>query len=164
MELAEILSWHLNHYPLLQAEDIYKLIFQGVWGPGHIISDLEQARQRLFQEIKAASLSEPAPEAIEPVDPAGLLIRVNLALLQGSLKRGELLFQALVRTTREFIPQPANFPLHLDLARKWTARHLPEQAERLTQINDPLPRHSAIYLKTYRPAYRVILARLWSHA
>jgi len=30
MELSEILNWHYRCYPLLQAEDIYKLIFQGV--------------------------------------------------------------------------------------------------------------------------------------
>ncbi len=170
MELSAILSWHLHHYPLLQAEDIYKLIFQGIWGPGHLLTDVNKARKLLFQEIKNAALPAvakngniiPTPEEIEPVDPAGLLIRVNLARFNGAEEKGELLFQALIKTTQEFVPQPGLLPVHFNLALQWTAKHLPQQAERLKHLKSIPPRHSGVYIKNYRPAYRVILSRLWS--
>lgn len=166
MKLEEILSWHLNRYPLLQAEDIYKLIYQGVFGPGHLLTDPERERTELYREVTAVAKSGVRNE-IEPVDPQGLLVRVNLACLGGSGVKTRLLFQALLKTAENFTPQPELLYPRVQQALNWCAHHLPEQMERLKRITrtpKPPPRHSAIYIKSYRPAYRVVLSRLWSRS
>ncbi len=163
MRLSEILDWHQEHYPLLQAEDIYKLIYQGVFGPGHIITDEERAKRRLMQEVAQTKFDYPVEE-IEPVDPDGVLIRVNLKPIADSGARLNRLLSALLQTGKEFLPRPDLLPERLILAQEWCGQRLPEQVERLRQlvVLAPIqPRHSDIYLKNYTPAYRVVLVRYW---
>ncbi|NPV14370.1 hypothetical protein HPY86_05510 [candidate division WOR-3 bacterium] len=163
MRLFDILNWHIRHYPLLQAEDIYKLIFQGVFGPSHLLNDQQKERENLNREVALASTFKIRVES-EPVDPDGLLIRVNLASLAGSAAKTEQLFQALIETARTFKPRPEILPSRIDTALKWCLCTLPREAPRLNLIaakpQHP-PQHSATYLQNYRPAYRVVLSRLW---
>ncbi len=51
-EFKETLIDHLNMYPLMQAEDIYKLAYQFSFGPGHFFIDTDEARERIFIEAK----------------------------------------------------------------------------------------------------------------
>ncbi|MCU0233750.1 MAG: hypothetical protein MUE90_06950, partial [Thermoanaerobaculales bacterium] len=69
---------HLRSHPLAGAEDLYKLLHQSVFGPGHAIPNREAARTYLERELAglAASLAEePACEALGGDPP---LVRVNL--------------------------------------------------------------------------------------
>ncbi|MEO0071365.1 MAG: hypothetical protein ABIK39_04705 [candidate division WOR-3 bacterium] len=183
MELKEILTWHFTRYPLLQAEDIIKLIYQGVFGPGHLVNKRESFREveeRLKNEF--ARLTPPSAvscrpesgarfgrllagsEETEPVDPDGLLVRVNLAPIANSQTHQVLLQKALKETIKTFTPNPSLFLPRIELAQEWCERYLPSQKERLKLLEENLnfpPSHSEIYLQTYRPAYRVVLFRLW---
>ncbi|MGQ9678185.1 MAG: hypothetical protein ACUVUD_02765 [bacterium] len=163
MHLFNILSWHLSRYPLLKAEDIYKLIYQGVFGPGHILADLNQEKKNFSRELLLAQDSKPSGEW-EPIDPNELLIRVNLAPLTRLGTKAEQLFQAVIDTARTFTPRPQHLPLRLNAALKWCQVNLPGEVEKLKFIaahpQHP-PRHSPTYLENYRPAYRVVLYRLW---
>jgi hypothetical protein len=163
MTLQKILDWHLHHYPLLQADDIYKLVYQGVFGPAHLITDHQAVATKIQEEITSVKLFS-APAEVEPVDPEGLLIRVNLAYLTNSWQRQKLLSLALLETCRTFPPKPELFPLRIKAAIEWCRYHLPNQLRRLKTLSDSLPvqtHHSEIYLRNYHPAYRVILSRLW---
>ncbi len=172
MTIKEILNWHLKHYPLLKAEDVYKLIYQSVFGPGHLLNQkkneplyphLEKMRQTLATELTLVRPSPQIPET-EPIDPGATIIRVNLAPIKGQTKKEKILFRALVKTCTTFQPNPKLLNRRLQLAQQWCQDHLPDQAQRLLLLRQQkklLPRHSAIYRKTYRPAYRVILASLW---
>lgn len=163
MHLFKLLHWHLVRYPLLQAEDIYKLIYQGVFGPGHILGDLNQEKKNFNRKLLLAQESEPGAEW-EPIDPNELLIRVNLAPIARLGTKTEQLFKAVIDTARTFIPRPQQLPLRLNAALKWCQVNLPMEAEKLKIIaahpQHP-PRHSTIYLEHYRPAYRVVLYQLW---
>lgn len=166
MHLIDILNWHLGHYPLLKAEDIYKLIFQGVFGPGHLLIDKKKEQENLYREV-ALAVSAKIGAEVEPVDPDGLLVRVNLASIVGSVTKTERLFQALVYTAQNFTPQPELLTSRLHTALKWCQSALPQEAKRFqTIIAQPQhpPRHSATYVENYHPAYRVVLSRLWSPA
>jgi len=163
MELSEILNWHYRCYPLLQAEDIYKLIFQGVFGPGHLGAELNELRNQLVKEI-AGLKSCFEIEIIEPVDPEGQLVRVNLLGVVNSQAAQERLLQGVIKTCQEFVPEPGLMATRLELAVDWCQKNLPSQAEkllRLSQVRPAAPVHSEIYRRVYRPAYRVIFARLW---
>lgn len=93
-----VLDWHLGRYPSLRAEDIYKLVHQSVFGPGHIIRDEASARQAL--ESECAELGRrccmQATDATEPLDPEGRLVRVNLAPLRDVADAVDRLFSVLV--------------------------------------------------------------------
>jgi len=166
MHLIDILNWHLNHYPLLKAEDIYKLIFQCVFGPGHLLVDRAKEQENLNREIALALRAKIGAE-VEPIDPDGLLVRVNLASIVGSATKTERLFQALVYTAQNFTPQPELLTSRLHTALKWCRSALPQETKRFqTIIGQPQhpPRHSVTYVKNYRPAYRVVFSWLWFSA
>ncbi len=162
MELPVILDWHFSRYPLWKAEDIYKLIYQGVFGPGHLAVEREELEQGLRAElsrVRGCFTDEP----VEPVDPEGLLVRVNLAPVAGSPEKQQALIAALMTTIREFVPRPDQLLPRLRQAREWCARHLPAEMPRLEELIQKKPEppvHSELYRRVYRPAYRLILARL----
>ncbi|MEO0025651.1 MAG: hypothetical protein ABIK54_02670 [candidate division WOR-3 bacterium] len=162
MELPAILDWHFSRYPLWKAEDIYKLIYQGVFGPGHLAVEREGVEQGLRVElsrVRGCFTDEP----VEPVDPDGLLVRVNLAPVAGSPEKQQALIAALMTTIREFVPAPERLLPRLEQAREWCAVHLPAERsrlERLIQEKPEPPVHSGLYRRVYQPAYRLILARL----
>ncbi len=164
MELSEILDWHFSHYPLLQAEDIIKLIYQGVFGPGHLHPTTAELTQALLREIEQCAKYNKNSAETEPLDPNGLLIRVNLAPIADFKEKRQLLIKALIGTIHTFTPKPELFLPRIKTAQEWAQEHLPNQAERIelykTNLKSP-PHHSQIYIQTYRPAYRVILSRFW---
>ena len=42
-----LINAHLNRYPAMTVQDVYKLVYQGVMGPEHSIPSAEIFRQRL---------------------------------------------------------------------------------------------------------------------
>ena len=75
-ELLSILQQHHIDYPAMEPQDAVKLLYQHFCGPGHLISDPEQALARLEDE-----LARTAPDADTPLyQPVGnSLFRLNLA-------------------------------------------------------------------------------------
>ena len=171
--LPAILAWHRRRYPLLRATDIYKLIHQGVYGPGHIISSAAAAHKALACEL--AELQVPSPKdrgrsqeelAVEPIDPESRLVRVNLRPLfeQGGSTDTEWLVEALVESARRVKGDPDQMKRRLAAAVRWCRKTLPRQAAGLERMaaraeesGFPAFHHSPAYARAYRPAYRVIL-------
>lgn len=172
---------------MLQARDIYKLIHQSVFGPGHIISSADCARQAVEDELallevkgqKAKVKRQKADEElIEPIDPNGVLVRVNLRPLLGEIKgqkakakrqnRGRTdtggLAEALVESARRVKGDPEQMRRRLTAAVRWCRTNLPLQAVELARIavearaaGFPALHHSPTYKRAYRPAYRVVM-------
>ena len=51
-DLSAVLKNHAARYPKLSPQDAVKLLFQSVFGPGHLISDPEAASDRLNNVLK----------------------------------------------------------------------------------------------------------------
>ncbi|MFO7650975.1 MAG: hypothetical protein R6X13_06530 [bacterium] len=175
MTLQAILDWHLERYPLLGAVDLYKLIHQGVYGPGHIIIDAASAREYLEREHAAVSdLSDPSsltpdprPLVPDPLSPDARFIRVNLRGLDSSTI--ELLLAALLESAREVPVDHATMRERLLGAIEWSRQRLPGAEKELRQLllkSEPLGfparHHSTAYRVAYRPAYRVVKPGLFS--
>jgi len=174
MTLQAILDWHLERYPLLGAADLYKLIHQGVYGPGHIITDAASAREHLEREHWAIfdvrspmsdSSDRSAPS--EPIAPDARFIRVNLRGLNSG--RIELLLAALLESAREVPVDHSTMRERLLEAIEWSRQRLPCAAGELRQLllesepaGFPARHHSAAYRDAYRPAYRVVKPGLLS--
>ncbi|HTW92534.1 MAG TPA: hypothetical protein VMH22_12610 [bacterium] len=181
---SAVLDRHRRRYPLLRAQDIYKLAHQGVFGPGHIISSAGAARRSLREEVAALQVRSPNDECrmpeprFEPLEPEGKVVRVNLRplLARGGRMRDERgrhgtggtdigwLAEALVESARRVKGDPERMRRRLAAAVRWCRGRLPRQAaalERLAAVaaesGYPALHHSRTYARAYRPAYRVIL-------
>jgi hypothetical protein len=173
--LSAVLAWHHGHYPLLRAQDIYKLIHQGVFGPGHIIAGTVAARRALEAELAAMEVKgqkakvkrqDRDEELFESIDPENRLVRVNLRPLfgQGGCTDMEWLLEAMIESARRVKGDADLMKRRLAAAVRWCRKNLPRQAAELDRIaaraeerGYPAFHHSAAYARAYRPAYRVIL-------
>jgi len=158
--MPAILAGHFRHYPLLRAPDIYKLVHQGVFGPGHMIASAAQAKRMLEKETAALEDRSPhcptgaaaaksrgrMPEsAFEPIDPKGRLVRVNLRPLlrmkaegvgtnaEGSLD-ADWLADVLVESARMVKGDPILMRRRLASAVRWCRQNLPGQASGLERM------------------------------
>lgn len=171
--LTAVLAWHRRHYPLLRAQDIYKLIHQGVFGPGHIISSAAWAKRSLEEETAALQVRSPkykgrmSESKLETVDPDGRLVRVNLRPLfgQGGSTDMAWLVGAMVESARRVKGEPELMRRRLAAAVRWCRKNVPRQAAELEgiaaraeELGYPAFHHSPAYNHAYRPAYRVVLS------
>ncbi len=174
--VADVLNRHLRRHPLLRARDIYKLVHQGVFGPGHIIASAVSARRMLKEEMAAlkvrsqkskAKSQSSGEELIEPIDPGGRLVRVNLRPLTGQrrMQDVEWLVEAMVESARRVKGESRVVKRRLAAAVRWCRGNLPAEAVELERIcaqaeaaGYPAFHHSPAYARAYRPAYRVVLS------
>ena len=163
-ELLAFVTAEMAAHPDAEIGDVYKLLYQGSFGVGHIIRSRNAAMAFLVEEIGdlGAPDSEPLLSACS-VD--GSMLRVNLrAFVRDSLD-ASLLVDAMIATVRLHRPDTATF------LREWkeigsAIEHnaLPFTRQRYREITDslcsaeyPAVHHSAAYAAAYRPAYRVLL-------
>jgi hypothetical protein len=159
---------HLESHPLAAAEDLYKLLHQAVYGPGHAIPDREAAAAYLEREL--AGLGPPLDNEprCEPLGGSPPLVRVNLRPFTAAGGDADALLDAFVATANEHPPDPATMTTVLDLAARWLpcagrgalAPELRALAAEMTAEGYPAIHHSDIYRDAYHPAYRVIAAEL----
>lgn len=168
MTLPEILEWHWRRYPLLVAPDIYKLLHQGVFGPGHIVTSAGQARAFLAEEVASLSIEQLDDTSdTEPLDPEGTFIRVNLVPLAGGVDIIDRLAAALVESSY-YKGSDAVMKARLGQAAQWFLSVMPHLGTELVELaaaaearGFPAAHHSGLYQQAYRPAYRVVLRSLW---
>ncbi len=169
--LVSVLDWHLARYPALEAADIYKLVHQSVFGPGHIVRDLDSCRRRLAQEMVSLSTAAGIEPEEEPLDPQGFMGRISLRRLLGRPGAVERLTRVLVQTAATVHGRPEQMRGRLAETAAWCRDRLPEQADALAatvteagSCGFPARHHSARYVELYRPAYRVVRLDLWYQA
>ncbi len=68
---------HYSRYPLLQVEDLYKLVHQGALGSEHAIQNITAARNWLAREIDDLPESSVEPIADE-ISPENHIVRIHL--------------------------------------------------------------------------------------
>ncbi len=166
--LVALIHAQTARYPASEMVDIYKLLHQATFGPGHAIASKKAAREWLEQEAEQAGapLGEPLVESIHP---DGHIVRVHLRpyLAQG----GQLkwLLDAFVRSAEAVSGD------HALMAARWRA------FAELCQSDGPLAgefpvremglfgaaraaerwpavQHSPAFCKAYHPRYRVLVA------
>jgi hypothetical protein len=159
---------HLESHPLAAAEDLYKLLHQAVYGPGHAIPDRQAAAAWLEREL--AGLGPPPDDEprCEPLGGSPALVRVNLRPFAAAGDDAEALLDAFVATANEHPPDNSTMTAVLDLAARWLpcagrgalAPELRALAAKMAADGYPAIHHSDIYREAYHPAYRVIAADL----
>ena len=149
----DILKFHLNKYPLMQAEDIYKLAYQFYFGPAHFINDKEKAYAYLLKEAEETNNKD-----IELID-VGEYVRVSLINNEKYLLE---LFNAFVEFAKKSDKSIDDFIKLLDTC----GEHLINNEvlyhdflsllQKMEELNYPAISHSQIYKDNYHPHYRLI--------
>ncbi|MBS7631845.1 hypothetical protein KEJ47_09835 [Candidatus Bathyarchaeota archaeon] len=163
--IKRLIQSHVQRRPLMRAVDVYKLLYQGVFGVGHILG--EDAFERLKAEALRLNLNDYSDEPLlEDVSVDGSIVRVNLrpyiskglpieslysAMVKSSAQGNAKEFRLLWNAFRELVDSKK---LEFDLAEI-------ADLDELTKFEDiPPVRHSNIYREAYKPSYRVVERRL----
>jgi hypothetical protein len=160
-KVEELVSPHKGTRPEMRVRDVYKLLYQGVFGVGHIMGS--GAWDYLQREVSWIDLRDQASDPIlESVSLDGSVVRVNL---RPFIREGYTLNQLMVAMRNsEIIGNPADFVEILDNFAKlvWSGRFDFEHNEvkEITNAldkNAPQPQHHTHqYREAYHPAYRVV--------
>jgi hypothetical protein len=161
-KVESLLRAHLLRYPLMQPEDVYKLLFQAVMGPVHALADPVSARLWLLSEMKA-SATGPKEPLIDPISCGGPMARVHLRPWLLADLDPDLLFDAFAKTPLSYHGSIRRLETACQEAAAWLRRRQAPIAEAfdlliptLREPGFPALRHSQGYRAAYRPAYRVV--------
>jgi hypothetical protein len=162
--VAEFVGEHKAARPEMRARDVYKLLYQGIFGVGHIMGP--GAWEFLLSETNSINTNEQLSDPLlESVSIEGSIVRVNL---RPFIREGYPL-NKLMEAMREsdLAGSPTAFietwDAFADLV--WSGQLLFEHNE-IDAINNVLDRakpqpmhHTQQYRDAYHPAYRVVRRR-----
>jgi hypothetical protein len=159
---------HLERHPLATAVDLYKFIHQGVFGPGHMVSDRSAAAAYLSRELAGLGPAEGTEPLCEELGGEPPFVRVHLRPWLESGHELEQLLEAFVDSASRIEGNPAEMARAIDSAVAWLdqqgrvelAAGLRELASEHQADGFPALRHSDQYREAYHPAYRVVLREL----
>jgi hypothetical protein len=156
-----LIAYHVQHYPKLEVQDVYKLLYQGEFGIGHLLGDGSHARDYLREEIAGLDTVSIVEDLLEPVSSDGGMVRVNLRPFKKLQHAQELLVQAMLETAarthgdtarfldtwRTFVEFATHSTFNQQEVRAWDAR--------IRGGDLRVTHHSDVYESAYHPAYRV---------
>ena len=161
-ETKKLLINHYRAYLKLQAEDIFKYLFQSSFGCEHLVSSEEAALAYIKREYE--SLTEHPSTLTDKLD--GAYTRVHLSALSGGLTPetlaklfclsakkepdGKILLEEKIEVARELI---SDGTLPLD------AQDFDKKLASWRAMDYPAVHHSDAFRSEYHPAYRVIADR-----
>ena len=165
----EVVAIHLERYPAMEIQDLYKLALQAAMGSEHAVPDRRAAAQWLEREMSSLQDSPPEPFS-EPLSPDGRLVRVNLRSFREQGGEMSRLLEAFVTTASRFAGSEMRLRDYWgDIGSMAEADEIPfdiiQVHELWTDLKSwgfPAVHHSASYREHYRPAYRVVLLELLS--
>ena len=168
--LTYLIDGHLARHPAMEPRDVYKLLYQGVLGPEHLVASPEDfaARLRTEYEVAPSCAAEPL---WEPVRPDGALVRLNLRPFKSRGGDMEQLISACLRTAEQAWGTPeelrAVWATFVELCRveRWEVFPLPEVlafSAWLKEHGYPPVHHSTGYRKASTPAYRLVCSKFLS--
>jgi len=166
--LCPILLDHFRRYPEMQVTDLYKLLHQAALGSEHAVRDERTARDWLEREMKEMGEGPDEP-LLDPISPDGKIVRIHLRPYLKMGKDPETLLRAFIHTANEWhgslenLMEYGTVAWQLSEAEQW--RISPKEIKLffagIESQGFPAARHSEIYGRLYRPAYRVIANFSW---
>ena len=160
-----MLAVHYQVHTALAPQDVYKLIYQAVFGPEHSIDNLRTAMERLYLEVLHLPDTPATGPLCEPLSP--LLCRINLQpfVQQGGSVR--TLWQGLRQTVRAYQPGTLvdldrlwKFFLASTWAQSYEVACLEQFWQQMATANFAPVHHSRQYTEANAPHYRVVLRAL----
>ena len=165
--MEQILRRHARKYPMMQPTDAVKLIYQNVFGGGHLIRDPEGCINILQREYENTPQDPYAP-LLESIGNG--LVRVMLNAIDVNDYSIRQLGEDFIRSSEEHKGNLNGFLIKLEILRKVTAsgafgftpEELEAYLEAYKEAGYPMVSHSEQYRRSYNPAYRIVLASIFS--
>ena len=162
-KLIELIRDHQQTKKNFKIQDAYKLIYQSVYGIGHILGKPEMAQKYLILEFESIDANDDE-QLIENISLSGELIRLNLRPYKFHSGNISLLFQAMLRSaattsgSREILlAWWDQFKLAVfENALNFGKEDLKIFDHQLKLNNYPAMHHSPAYRESNHPAYRVL--------
>ena len=164
--MEQLLLTHFQRYPLMEPTDAVKLLYQSVFGGGHLIPDPAIALARLEKELAETPVM-PGQPLIESIGCG--MVRLYLSSPDARRLSPAVINRAFCTSAAHRYRVPGaseRFQTALDTLTVVTARgNAPFSAEALAAYLEqyrasgcPAVSHSARYHDAYHPAYRVMEA------
>jgi len=158
----DLIKEHIERYPAMQPADVYKLVYQGTFGPAHLGADSLLILNYLQNEIAGIEADSHASPS-EPVCPSGKYIRINLQYYKAINGDSQKLIWAILRSSTSTTDS-------ISIKKRWEwveemadDGELPFEpgafqafSDSIKSLHYPVIHHSKEYLQIYQPAYRVI--------
>jgi hypothetical protein len=164
--MLAIIQEHLRRRPGMQPRDVYKLLYQGIRGPEHLITSPDAFQKYLAAEWESLDLSI-SDQLWESIRPDDSLLRLNLRPYKAQGGLFDELVTACLETGRRLWGTQA------ELQQAWKGfsgmcRKNPLPGLALEEVETfnawleangfPAVHHSDRYRSLYRPAYRLVAA------
>ena len=165
MTNRDLLLAHAARYPLMEAADYAKLLYQNAFAGGHLIASPEKALEWLRREMDALPEGALSP-LVEPI--GGGLCRLYLAPARRMGLRPETVCGLFIETSVCFEKNAARFEENMnELEAMCREGALNADADEVAALRRacreqgyPPFSHSPRYREAYAPAYRLVSGRL----
>jgi hypothetical protein len=162
-QLYQLILWHLDRHQNLGIQDVYKLLYQGVFGAEHLVTDIGSARTALIEEWQRVP-ADANEILIEPVSMDAQIVRINIRRCQAEGLTVNDLWTAFYTSLSDVTAEANDFEKmwnsFCDLCRLKTSSFDVDDAINFGQRakNDgwPARHHTAAYRRANYPAYRVV--------
>jgi hypothetical protein len=165
--VAALINTHVQRYPEIDTLDIYKLLHQAVFGPGHAITGEKahkSAREWLERESELLKPATVEP-LIESIHPDGAVVRVHLRPYLAARGKLNKLLEGFLESSRLVVGDPATMAawwaifqemVNGPLSQRFNARTVFLEGQTRARENWPASHHSPRFDRAYQPAYRVL--------
>lgn len=161
-----LIETHLRRYSEAEIPDVYKLLHQGAFGPGHLITSKRNAREWLEHEAGLVMPDRMLP-MVEQIHPEGAMVRFHVRPYLAYRESIRPLLDAFVQSAQVVVGDPAVLAAWWHVFERGCARggvladRFVEREVRLfgkTRADEQWPavHHSPAYNAAYQPVYRVL--------
>jgi hypothetical protein len=162
-ELAAFINREYEAHPRMEMADLYKLLYQAEFGPGHLLANADAAKEYLLLEAKSRGPNSSQP-LTEPCSPDGSVIRVNLAPFLARNLSFDDLFTVMKESAGEISGSEKSLrSTWRQVGELIDAFAIPFPKERYQEFSKfvqdykfPEVHHSREYTLEYHPSYRVV--------
>lgn len=166
-KIQQAVERELELYPHSTLVDLYKSFFQGAFGPGHMIPDMDAARNYLQHELRQSTTFDTV--LWQPVGYREQFYRINLKLVHDGHIPADTLLAAFVESANNVEPPPsevwraewADIAAIIDRMALDLAEYISQKAQldSLLAAGQVAVHHSEHFHAHYAPHYRIVSAR-----
>jgi len=168
-KIYNLLIKEFKRSPKSKAQDYYKLLFQSVYGAGHMIQNFNDCLEMLDKEMSQieADINCPFYNDISLTFP---LVRVNLSRCKADKIDHHIISKAFFEGANIDIKiDTLGFETYLNITANVLKKHpfninekdLEKFIRKIKKLGFPAVHHSEAYRNFYKPHYRVIPLEIW---
>lgn len=163
LQIEEIILDELKVHPKLEPVDIYKLLYQAMYGPSHIVRDLGQLSMSISSELWQSE--QPYYPFYQDIGPVYTRISLSVLKVDSDVKERQTIIDYL---SRWIIASCEEEPDDIELLRhSWNLslpmmkRLMPAESEAWDKVTEMVSHgritsHSAAFHHYYSPHYRLV--------